>query len=596
MNLENPIALDCENYPNHFLISFKSCDGSHRTHFELRGESANFTRAQIAEIDAYFNEDVTTFGFNSLNYDLPLIALALDGATAKEICDLGNDIIKNRKRSWQVLKEYGLADLSDDHFDLFEVAPGVRISLKTYGARMFMPRLQDLPVAPNTTLTAQEMDTIKSYCENDLDTTIELYNQQRDQIQLRHDMSEQYDTNLMSKSDAQIAEAVIKAELGGKVKRPQKIPESVAYRAPEFIKFENEDLQGVLEQVNTTVFKCNRGNGSVILPKALRENKITIGKSTYQMGIGGLHSTEKSQSVVPNANQLLCDRDVASYYPNIILNLGFAPKTIGPKFQKIYKSIVDRRIEAKRNGDKVTANSLKITVNGSFGKLGSKYSFLYAPALMLATTITGQLSLLMLIERLEKAGMSVVSANTDGFVTLMDKDQWQLYDDICFAWELDTNFELEETRYAGLYSRDVNNYLALTTDFECKGKGVFADDGLLKTPVAPICRDAVKTLIMYGDALEQTIDKAIENGEIERFTVVRNATGGAEWGGVRLGKVARWIYHKEGKPIKYVKSGNKVATSDGAWPVMDLPHKVPDGLDKMKYAEMCRDMMKDLGL
>ena len=42
-------------------------------------------------------------------------------------------------------------------------------------------------------------------------------------------------------------------------------------------------------------------------------------------------------------------------------------------------------------------SSKKIQINGSFGKLGSKYSLLYAPDLLLQTTITGQLALLMLI-------------------------------------------------------------------------------------------------------------------------------------------------------------------------------------------------------
>lgn len=61
--------------------------------------------------------------------------------------------------------------------------------------------------------------------------------------------------------------------------------------------------------------------------------------------------------------------------------------------------------------------TFKIVLNGTFGKLGSKYSFLYSPNLMIQVTITGQLALLMLIEALEAAGISVVSANTDGIVS-----------------------------------------------------------------------------------------------------------------------------------------------------------------------------------
>ena len=55
-------------------------------------------------------------------------------------------------------------------------------------------------------------------------------------------------------------------------------------------------------------------------------------------------------------------------------------------------------------------------LNGTFGKTGSPYSVLFAPEMMIQTTITGQLALLMLIEHLETASISVISANTDGIV------------------------------------------------------------------------------------------------------------------------------------------------------------------------------------
>ena len=116
------------------------------------------------------------------------------------------------------------------------------------------------------------------------------------------------------------------------------------------------------------------------------------------MGIGGLHSCEKSQYVVADENTVLRDADVSSYYPSIILQQKLSPKAMGKDFITIYQSIVSRRIEAKHRGDKVTADTLKICVNGSFGKLGSKYSALYAPELLIQTTLTGQLALLMLIE------------------------------------------------------------------------------------------------------------------------------------------------------------------------------------------------------
>ena len=99
-------------------------------------------------------------------------------------------------------------------------------------------------------------------------------------------------------------------------------------------------------------------------------------------------------------------------------------------------------------------SSKKIQINGSFGKLGSKYSLLYAPDLLLQTTITGQLALLMLIERMEDAGIEIVSANTDGVVCYAPNSLLQECDRIAFDWELDTSYLLEETNYSKLASRD----------------------------------------------------------------------------------------------------------------------------------------------
>ena len=134
------------------------------------------------------------------------------------------------------------------------------------------------------------------------------------------------------------------------------------------------------------------------------------------MGIGGLHSTESGRSVHSDHEYVLVDADVASQYPSIILQTGLTPMSLGEPFLEVYGAIKDERLVAKRAKDKVKDKGLKIALNGSYGKLGSPYSVLYAPHLMIATTLTGQLSLLMLIERAESAGIPVVSGNTDGVV------------------------------------------------------------------------------------------------------------------------------------------------------------------------------------
>ena len=182
------------------------------------------------------------------------------------------------------------------------------------------------------------------------------------------------------------------------------------------------------------------------------------------LGIGGIHSCESSQAVIAQDDECLFDIDVASYYPYLIIDGQYYPKHLTREFLTIYESIVNRRIEAKRNKDTVTADSLKITVNGSFGKFGSKYSFLYSPDLLINTTITGQLTLLMLIEMITTAGGNVKSANTDGIVILCKRHNVQAIRDTVSLFELNTIFSMEYTEYRALYSINVNNYLAVKPD------------------------------------------------------------------------------------------------------------------------------------
>jgi hypothetical protein len=67
------------------------------------------------------------------------------------------------------------------------------------------------------------------------------------------------------------------------------------------------------------------------------------------------------------------------------------------------------------------ADSLKITINGSFGKLGNYYSALYAPDLMVQVTVTGQLALLKLIEYWKFAALELYRPIQTAFLSSATK-------------------------------------------------------------------------------------------------------------------------------------------------------------------------------
>jgi hypothetical protein len=214
---------------------------------------------------------------------------------------------------------------------------------------------------------------------------------------------------------------------------------------------------------------------------------------------------------------------------------------------------------------------------------------------MIQTTITGQLALLMLIERLELAGISVVSANTDGVVVYCPKSKADLMGNIAFEWMLDTSYELERNDYKLIASRDVNNYCAVTTSGKTKGKGVFAAGGLMKNPDCNIVFEAVAQYLAKGTAIETTIRQC---SDITKFITVRKVTGGATWNGELLGKSVRFYYSNKvpsDQCIHYAKNSNKVPKSDGAIPVMTLPDSLPNDVDYQRYCEAAQQLLIEVG-
>lgn len=588
------LVLDCETYRDYFMVSFMDIETEKIRCYELF-EGHEFNKKEVMQILSGF----TTISFNGNSYDLPMLSAALSGFTNSGLKKLSDTIIKSKLPTWRVTRDAELT-IPDrwDHIDIIEVCPG-QSSLKIYGGRLHSKTLQDLPYDPDTVIGATERAELRKYCINDLRLTAGLYSTLKKQIALRVEMSKDYGMDLRSKSDAQIAETVIKSELTkltGDEYRPPKMPDGYGfyYQDPKILSFKSQNLKDVYAAILKERFGLGP-NGSVIMPEWLRKNKITVSGKDYQMGIGGLHSCESRQYVKVKKGWVLEDRDVASYYPNIILQQQLAPESLGAPFLKVYQALVERRIKAKKEGDKVTSDVLKITINGSFGKLGSKYSSLYAPDLLIQTTVTGQLALLMLIERLTLIGAEVMSANTDGVVLHYPEKLTGEVEDVCFNWMLDTSYELESTPYTCVASRDVNNYMAVTTDGQIKGKGVFASSGLSKNPDLTIITKSTALQIAKGIDYKKTIR---ECDDIRQFVAVRRVTGGAIWRDEVLGNTVRFYLSDEvpqDESIHYRKNSNRVPKSAGARPLMILPDKLPADIDYHYYEVEAEKLLAEVG-
>lgn len=597
------LIVDTESYKNYFLIAFK----------DIKTKKIIILESDIDK-DIYFNKrqlswimhSYRTIGFNTIKYDLPLIWLAYTNQAPSLLKEASNRIINENLFPQEFAKDYNIKIHRTSHVDLIEVCP-LRGSLKLYGARLHAPRIQELPFNPNRELTSEEINITRDYCINDLDITELLFNNLTEQIKLRTELSIEYRQDLLSKSDAQIAEAVISSELyklTGKWPKKPKIEDEKSFHfiAPQNMFFQTNTMNDVLATILQATFELDM-NGRLIKPKQINDLKIRIGKGIYRIGIGGLHSSEENIANKADADNYIYDRDVASFYPRIVLNCRLYPQHLGEPFLLVYNGLVVRRLSAKEAKRIAESENLKVTINGTFGKTGSPYSILYAPEMTIQITVGGQLYLLMLIERLELADIPVVSANTDGILIKCPKDKKAEYLAIIKMWEQITGFETEETEYEAVYSRDVNAYLAVKKDGKVKGKNAYYDPWrstnpkdlywrFQKNPNAQICIEAVEKLIIEKIPVEKTIKSCTD---ICKFLIVMNVVGGAHKNGNYLGKVVRWYFAKNEKGnINRISNGNKVPDSDGGCPCMDLPDTLPLDIDYEKYINKAIKMLYNM--
>lgn len=620
--MKRTIFVDIECYKNLFYIGTKCMENGKRVGFEFsRREDGTVTQFDRDHVRRILRSHKIV-GFNSQGYDLPMIFLALRGESLEDLKAASDRIIVGGLKWWEVRDEFELGIPDIDHIDLYDSNPSVGQSLKTLNGRLHGTRMQDLPYPPDTVLNDEQMDATIDYClQSDLDATENVYVAMQEPLKLREALGERYGVDMRSKSDAQIGETIIKLRVEAMTgRRPQKgngaAGTTFRYQVPHWMSFRTKQLQDVLETVRGTDFLVGKDN-KVAFPKAFEKLSIKIGGSTYKMGIGGLHSTEANRAVHSDAARILVDADVASQYPRIIMTLGLYPKALGPEFLKVYGGLIEDRLVAKKQGDKVRDQGGKIALNGAYGKLGSPYSVLFAPHLMIAVTLTGQLSLLMLIEAAEQAGISVVSGNTDGVLFHCDRAHYDGLDGNNLAgagllkritddWMKRTGFTLEFGEYKSVYNSSVNSYIAVKPDGKAKRKGPLGNpwteidlrDQMKKNPQNFIISDAVVNFLTKHIPVERTIR---ECRDVRAFVTVVKATGGASWNGEYLGKTVRYYWAHGGAPIIKVKghpkTGNlpKVSNTDGSRPLMTLPDELPDDIDYDRYIHEAYATLKDIG-
>jgi hypothetical protein len=566
-----PIVVDVETYRHYWLLEALN---------PATGETWSFEMFEGKPLDVIGIRNLLTTNtivtFNGIKYDMPIITLALSGASCSQLKDASDAIITQNMQPWEFYRAYGLTEpTSVDHIDLIEVAPG-QGSLKAYGGRMHTRKLQDLPYPPDMVIEWPHRIMLREYCFNDLAVTAELYAAMRDRVILREKIGEKNGIDVRSKSDPQISEAIMRVRLGRSPKAPIiQVGHQFIYKAPAWLKFKHLDIDVLLTHCPfaitesgsvapaysatfidwpDTQMRLDPHGQWVKRPKGWSARSLIINGTQYAMGIGGLHSMESSITWEATNEMSLTMPDVGSYYPSLMLETGIYPAAIGPEFTEIFREkynsrlaakaragelkviikntigVVDPQIERDLEQALLITDTEKLNLNGNFGKLGSKYSMFYTPDGLIQVTITGQLALLMLIEALEDAGIHVVSANTDGIVIYTARSNDWMTQSIIAWWEQTTGFMMETTEFKMLAAMNVNSYIGIEANGSVKAKGMFAPvkpgASGWPNPTGQVCVDAVVAYLKDGTPLRDTI---MACSDVRQFVYVRSVTGGASY-------------------------------------------------------------------
>ncbi len=224
--------------------------------------------------------------------------------------------------------------------------------------------------------------------------------------------------------------------------------------------------------------------------------------------------------------RIIRNYDVGAYYPHLMTINGYTSRNIPSP--KVYEDVLNRRMEAKANGDKQTANALKLVCNTTYGCLLNQYNDLHDPLMGRSVCISGQLYLLELAEHLYQdiSDLHIIQLNTDGIMVEFDDSYYNDVKEIINEWQERTGFELEEDNVIKIAQKDVNGYVEVQPGGKAKAKG-----GYLVKGIAPagafnvnnscvIVATALKEYFVNCTPVEDTINNC---NDVFQFQIIAKA-------------------------------------------------------------------------
>ncbi len=609
-DLARCVVFDLEVYPGRWCVGFHGPDQRGKlTTFVVDGDRNKLAKT----LDQLRDRGMILVGYNSSHFDIRVIKCILNGHDPYEpaqqiiggcLCDPYRDF----------------SDFQCDSIDLEARLRrgGTFPGLKTVAANMGRPTLRELPYPPDAVLTNEQWDEVKAYNRIDLGHTWALLQLYAPELQALASLSEELDQDMRSTSSPQLVErtfleAYRKKHRGNDPAR-WGVPDAVSYRPVEGVsKPRTPEAAAWFDQITTNpipiITKGSRPKPDV--PAA----HFSIGDLKLSAGAGGLHSIDSARVYYSTPKSRVVSVDVASFYPSLIASKGISPRAYGAIGAATYSDILERRLrikaEAKTVSDpeenkrlEVQATALKLILNSTFGKFGDCYSSLFDPEALLAVTLSGQLMLIDLIERLTEAKVRVISANTDGLFLRVPRNgkRWRK---ILARWQRDTEMKLEVDGLKRLVILATNIYATLDARGKVKRRGDKLKGSLSPTtaPNALVVNDAIALALLRDVPPERTVWAC---NDLVRFCRVSKRSAkvldavlvdDAAQTETQLPKITRWYRAKDSQRRIVHRLGNDRHTTppdaSNVSLALDLVDgETPDDLDRSWYIARARRVVQ----
>ena len=456
-------------------------------------------------------------GFNNKHYDQFILKGVLLDFTPEQIKYINDEIIVNEKNGWEI-PELRERPVFFDQYDLMDDCQ-VGLSLKAIEAHLGMDiRETTVSFDIDRPLTDAELDEVIFYCKHDVDSTDKLDDLRQGYLQNKIKLAQEVGIEpikALYMTNAKLTAAYLKAE-------PTPHNDEREYRYPDKL---------LRQYIPAEVFEFfDKLSDKSIPDEEVFSDKLNlvVGGCPCTIAYGGIHGAIPCYMEEETDSRTIRNKDAVSYYSHQMTLNGYCSRNIPNS--KLYADTIDRRVAAKKAGDKATANALKLVLNTTFGAMLNRYNALYDPLMARSVCISGQLQLLELAEHLvqECPSLKVVQLNTDGIMVSLDNSDEPKYQEITAEWESRTGFELEEDFIKKIVQKDVNNYVEIPTEGSPKIKGGVLVRGLAPAGAfninnnATIVATAVREYLANGTPVEDTIASS-EN--IFDFQLIAKAGG-----------------------------------------------------------------------